>query len=394
MLNWIKALLQRLSQVLQCWSRRLGQRPTCSEPQLAPPATPETSEVSQAPETVEVPAPEPSTPFIPANLGDSVMSQSTQLSITEMQQWLARFGYYDGLIDGDYMASDFRDDLRRFQRDYSAKAGADDGWYGAKTESALLPLIDRYNQAEPALTAAGIKIQSMRRWQLTYYYIGDQSQWSGPENAAMYDPHGDVIATVEAGCYVEASLEGTTRLRDGRLINVASGSYVTVDPHDWVDVYAIIKRNGWLAKPGWGGVSLNDDRTAVDAVRRFYEKPASPETGYPVEAKGIPLDPFRTLAADNGRMRRHDPNFKGKGGVAPAGTKVFILEFVGKPLPDGSAHDGWFTVNDTGSGIYGAHFDVFTGSRHAGDAAHIPERAHIWFDGIEDRLVMDYAYGL
>jgi peptidoglycan hydrolase-like protein with peptidoglycan-binding domain len=318
----------------------------------------------------------------------------TQLSITEVQEWLARFGYYDGPIDGNYMEPEFRTDLKKFQRDYRSKAGAADGWYGPKSESALLPLVDKFKQAECDLTAAGVDIKSMRRWQLTYYYIGDQSRWSGPEAYPMFGSDGSVIATVEAGCFVEAALEGTTKLRDGRLINVADGSYISVDPSDWTGVYSIIKANGWLHKPNWGGVSLTPDQSGVDAARRFYEKPASPETGYPVEAKGIPMDPFRSLAADNGRMRHHDPSFKGKGGVVPAGTKVFILEFVGKTLPDGTVHDGWFTVNDTGGGIYGAHFDVFTGSREWGDAAHIPERGHIWFEGIEDCLSINYSYGL
>jgi 3D (Asp-Asp-Asp) domain-containing protein len=314
----------------------------------------------------------------------------TKLTIKDVQKWLHLFGYYDGSIDGNYQDVNFRADLRRFQRDYPAQAGAADGWYGAKTESALLPLVSSFEKAN--LCASNIV--TMRRWQLTYYYVGDQTRWGGAANIPMYDPNGKVVATVQAGCYVEAALEGTTKLRDGRLINVATGGYKKVNSSAWASVYNLIKRYSWLNKPGYGGVALNKEKTAVISVRRFAEKAASPVTGYPIEAKGIPLDPFRTLAADNGRMGRHDPTFKGKGGVVPAGTRVFILEFVGVKLPDKTVHDGWFTVNDTGGGIYGAHFDVFTGTREMAKQVHIPGRAHIWFDGVDERLPFDYSYGL
>lgn len=44
--------------------------------------------------------------------------------------------------------------------------------------------------------------------------------------------------------------------------------------------------------------------------------------------------------------------------------------------------------------IFGAHFDVFSGSKALAKKANQPSRAHIWFEGVEDRLPMDYAYGL
>jgi len=316
-----------------------------------------------------------------------------KLDTIQVQTWLKRFGYYPGKLDGDYQGATYRAALRRFQSDYRRTAGAPDGWYGAKTEAALAPLIEAFERAMNEFGNPPSELGEMRRWHLTYYYIGDQSRWRGPRTAPFYDTDGNVLAVVEPGCYVEASLEGTTKLRDGRLINVAKGDYRKVNPSDWIPVYTIIKRNGWLDKPGYGGVALNAAKNAVASVRRFQVTKAGPG-GYPIEREGIELDPFRTLASDTGRMRRHDPQFKGKGGVVPSGTKVFILEFVGVKLPDGTTHDGWFVTNDTGGGIFGAHFDVFTGSKALADLVHIPDRAHIWFAGIEKKLAMSYSYGL
>ena len=64
----------------------------------------------------------------------------TRFNIAEVQSYLGTLGYYDGAMDGDAMDPDWRTDLRRFQRDYPRECGGADGWYGPKTERALLPL--------------------------------------------------------------------------------------------------------------------------------------------------------------------------------------------------------------------------------------------------------------
>src|SRR5690606_21007727 len=61
------------------------------------------------------------------------------LSIPEAQAALQKLGYYDGEVDGDYEGANWRDDLRRFQRDYPA-CGEADGWFGAKTDHVLAPI--------------------------------------------------------------------------------------------------------------------------------------------------------------------------------------------------------------------------------------------------------------
>jgi hypothetical protein len=311
----------------------------------------------------------------------------TALSIPEVKRGLKLLGYYDGPIDDDYMEPAFRADLRRFQRDYP-KTGTPDGWYGQRTEAALLPL-ERLVTKTLSFSAS----ESCRRWHLTYYYVGNVRAWSPLNMTPMRTPAGVTIAMVPAHAFVEAALEGTTRLANGQLANVAQPAYSPVVDAEYRGVFDIAKRNNWIpSRAGYAGIQLDSTGQRVTHARNFELRAAGPG-GWPIE-HGIEMAPFKTLAADIGVLGKHDPQFKGRGGVVPIGTKVWILELVGKELPDGSEHDGWCTVNDTGGGIYGAHFDMFTGSRRAGDAAQIPARAHIWFDGIERKLPMSYGYGL
>lgn len=309
------------------------------------------------------------------------------LSIPDVQVLLTKLGYFDGEVDGDPLGTNFRDDLRRFQRDYPSTGGAD-GWYGPKTDAVLRPMGETLRQRAPA------EIRSCRRWQLTHYYVSSVRAFgAGP--VPIFDREGPVLAHVAPQAFVDASLEGSSVLADGRLINVSGFMEVTpVQSVLYQPVLAIAKRNGWVpTKPGYAGIMVSKDQKVVTKVMTFtVRKPGL--KGWPVCAKGIECDPFRTVAADNGRMQRHDPRWKGKGGVVPAGTKVFILELVGVRLPDGTTHDGWVTVNDTGGAIKGAHFDVFTGVRALAKQVRIPALAHIWFEGIEERLPFDYAYGL
>lgn len=305
------------------------------------------------------------------------------LSTSEVQTALKKLGYYDGPIDGDYTSVDYRSDLKTFQRDYGLEP---DGWYGNNTEGKLAPLVAALKQAPADLVEC-------RRWQLTTYYVGDVRAWTGPL-VPMKTPSGKLLANVPAGAFSEAALEGATKLVNGQLVGVAHPAYSPCDAGTFQPVYDIAKRNGWIPeKPGYAGIQLSADKLRAAAARNFDVR-KSGQKGWPIEAKNIECDPFRTLAADNGLLPKHDPQFKGKGGVVPAGTKVWVLQLVGRRLPDGSIHDGWCTVNDTGGGIYGAHFDVFTGSRAWAKQAALPSRAQIWFAGIESRLPMTYSYGL
>lgn len=60
------------------------------------------------------------------------------------------------------------------------------------------------------------------------------------------------------------------------------------------------------------------------------------------------IDPFRSVAADLS--------------IYPLGTVIYIDELVGISLPNGTIHDGYFVVRDSGGNIDGrGRFDFFTG---------------------------------
>lgn len=65
--------------------------------------------------------------------------------------------------------------------------------------------------------------------------------------------------------------------------------------------------------------------------------------------KGDPVIPFKTVAADP----RH----------YPYGCSVFIPMFDKISMPDGSVHDGLFTVNDVGGAVKGRHLDLAVRNR-------------------------------
>lgn len=64
--------------------------------------------------------------------------------------------------------------------------------------------------------------------------------------------------------------------------------------------------------------------------------------------KTMCLDPFYSVAADTS--------------IYPLGTVIYIQAVRGTALPDGSTHDGYFVVRDSGGNIDGqGRFDFFTG---------------------------------
>jgi 3D (Asp-Asp-Asp) domain-containing protein len=127
--------------------------------------------------------------------------------------------------------------------------------------------------------------------------------------------------------------------------------------------------------------------------------------------RGVPLEPYKTVAADIGAFRTSDERFRGqwsasqgryvpvdgKTGLVPTGTRAYIRQLDGVTLPNGKRHDGWVLANDTGGAIFGAHFDVFVGEKQNGEALVKLAGGNlvdVWFDGIESRVPPGYAYGI
>lgn len=245
-----------------------------------------------------------------------------------------------------------------------------------------------------------------RTFRLTTYHVVDQhDEPTGAVRIPILDAHGRTIAECSPSFFAKLSLEGTGRLTDGRLVNVTGGtvpvSHAAYEPVLAHHRRAYAKGDRKRAEQGkapapttWSGLVTSGGR--VVRALAFHEVPAAKRgVGYGT-ARGIAYTPFRTLAADIGtpKYAKVDPRWKGKGGLVPAGTQVYIKEYDGLALPDGSTHDGWFVVNDTGGAIFGAHFDVFTGTDALRRQARLPAMGQVWFPGIEQRIPAGYTYGL
>lgn len=158
----------------------------------------------------------------------------------------------------------------------------------------------------------------------TMYYVPKESNvscegryggtnFSGREKSEVKDPQGVSIATVCTRFYRHLLMEGTAILSD--------------------------RGQGEIAV-NYGGI--------IAGERRYHR------LGRCVFGEGIKRDlcllPYHTIAADNK--------------VHKVGEIVFIPKAEGLALPDGTIHDGFFIVRDTGgafNGVGAQRVDLFTG---------------------------------
>jgi 3D (Asp-Asp-Asp) domain-containing protein len=231
----------------------------------------------------------------------------------------------------------------------------------------------------------------LRPWRLTQYYVASQKEHGGTQNVPVFRSDGQLLGYASPGFFSSLSLEGTGVMGNGKLINV-TGVYIPVDQKQYQSVWDYHKKYLSKRAPGYSGLVVENDRVVkAFAFREITQNEIGVGYGYD---NGIPRDPFRTLAADLGRTKRSDPKWKGKGGLVPVGTRVYIRELDGVKIPDRTVHDGWCVVNDTGGGIFGAHFDVFVGYSTDGKKVKLPHLGHIWFEGIDEKAPEGYDYGL
>lgn len=161
----------------------------------------------------------------------------------------------------------------------------------------------------PATMGAGAQAPDhLGAFRCTYYWVAEESRHQGTRSVRLLDPSGAELARVSRSFARALRMEGTGRLRDGRVLNWAgSGRYVVTG-----------SRWGFGVREEW------------------------------------PLVPFRTVAVD--------PS------VVPYGTWLYIDAACGLPLPDGTLHDGLFVAHDTGSAIKGRHLDLFVGLPEGAEA--------------------------
>lgn len=152
----------------------------------------------------------------------------------------------------------------------------------------------------------------------TYYYVVLEQQYERfPTDTDILGMDGQPIAKVSHAFKKAVDIEGTGRLRDGRVINYAGRK-------DGMIRYLVTKAH-------WGyGVAH------------------------------CLLKPFRSVAVDPRVVR--------------LGSVIYIAETDGMLLPDGTIHDGFWTANDIGSAILRDRIDLFVGDGNQGD---VLERAGI-----------------
>jgi 3D (Asp-Asp-Asp) domain-containing protein len=158
---------------------------------------------------------------------------------------------------------------------------------------------------------------SLGSFDLTYYWVTAQADFSGPNDTTIYDPSCAIVATVPAAFASSLDIEGTGRLADDTVINVS----------------------------GACGCARSPCYQPVDAQHPW---------GYGVQGRA--LVPFRTVAVD--------PS------VVAYGTGLYLAEFDGVTMPGdppwgGFVHDGCVIAGDTGGGIVGMHVDFFAALKGA-----------------------------
>ena len=142
----------------------------------------------------------------------------------------------------------------------------------------------------------------------TFYRTLDESAGEWPEeerSEELRTSDGQLIARVTPTFKERLDIEGSARLRDGRVVNFDEKT----DDH-------------WT-----------------------YE--VAEDTPFGLDARGRSLVPYRTLAVD--------PS------VVPLGTVVYVPALEGVRLPGGETHDGLCIAQDTGQGIEGRRVDIFVG---------------------------------
>ncbi|MBI3638032.1 MAG: hypothetical protein HY216_17690 [Candidatus Rokubacteria bacterium] len=142
----------------------------------------------------------------------------------------------------------------------------------------------------------------------TFYRILDEAtpEWSaGERTEELLALNGQVLARVPPAFKKQLDIEGSARLRDGRIINI-------------------------------------EDR--VRGQQRYVIVRNAP---FGLGAPGFKLIPYRTVAVDPRRIK--------------LGTVLYVPRLVGIALPSGEIHDGFCFAHDTGHGIIGNRIDLFVG---------------------------------
>jgi 3D (Asp-Asp-Asp) domain-containing protein len=165
------------------------------------------------------------------------------------------------------------------------------------------------------------------RFALTYYWVAHEENWTGRRNTRIYDPDCKPIAKVAEQFAARLAREGTGKLRDDRVVNVAGPCECEYSPCFFL---------------------LHDE------TRRFG-----------VGVLERPLSPFRSVAVD--------PS------LVTIGARLYIPELDGLPMPGtppwgGFVHDGCVVADDRGGAVQGRQIDFFMARKVFYQAFHRQHR--------------------
>lgn len=165
---------------------------------------------------------------------------------------------------------------------------------------------------DASLPSAG---QSLGSFQLTYYWVTLEDDFTGAKDTNLYDKTCALLATVPAKFAASLKLEGTGRLSDGRLLNYDGACSCPTSP-----CYLV-----------------------ADAAHPW---------GYGVQGRA--LVPFRSFAVDSSEIAY--------------GTHLYVPELDGVLMPGEApwgafVHDGCMSADDTGGAIIGKHVDWFVAAK-------------------------------
>ncbi len=158
-------------------------------------------------------------------------------------------------------------------------------------------------------------LEALGEFKITFYWVALEGEpGKEPADTPLLDPEGRELGRFTRSFVKRVGIEGTGKLRDGRVINVSGKE----------GAFEVVRCPNGLGTAGYH------------------------------------LIPYRSVAVDRD--------------VVPIGTPLYLPAAVGAKLPDGTVHDGRFWAHDVGGGIDGWHLDLFTG---AGDRREPLEKAGV-----------------
>lgn len=177
------------------------------------------------------------------------------------------------------------------------------------------------------------------RAKATYYCLRSASPDMGKPDTRLCEADGSLLAVVPRRFAEQARLQGSAKLADGRVINVAT-------------------------------------RNCACGFRPCFSVVDPDHSIWGMGAYDNPLLPYRTVAVDRKMIA--------------LGTPLYVPELDGLPIPsryraeNGGAthHDGCVEAGDVGSGIRGPHIDLFTGDcAESRQSVGIPHHVHLFAAG-------------